>query len=113
MTPYNFWSTCVIGNLSSDFETIARLTQFKIPSWLLTVEAIITVMRNYNSVQSPISEITSMTRNAEESDLQFFSCLQTVFKRMPPVMADSPDSHDLLHFALSKHVTFVWARVED
>ncbi|KAI6251105.1 hypothetical protein HI914_00288 [Erysiphe necator] len=113
MTPYKFWPTRIIGNLSGDFETVARFIRFKNPSWLLTVEAFITVMRNYNGVQPPISEIASMTRNVEESDLQFLRRLRTVFNRMSPAMADSPASHDVLHFALRKHVPSLWARIED
>ncbi|KAI0993308.1 hypothetical protein K3495_g14876 [Podosphaera aphanis] len=113
MTPYRFWPSRIIGNLSGDFDSVAKLIRYKNPTWLLTVEAILTVMRNYNGIQPPISEIASMTKKADEGDLEFLRRLRNVFNRMPPSMADNPASHDVLQFTLRRNVPSLWARVED
>ncbi|TQS38366.1 hypothetical protein Golomagni_01127 [Golovinomyces magnicellulatus] len=56
-TPYEFWPSRIVGNLSGDFESIAKFIRYKNPSWLLTIEVIPKIMRNYNGVQPPIYQL--------------------------------------------------------
>ncbi|RKF57141.1 hypothetical protein OnM2_076063, partial [Erysiphe neolycopersici] len=79
MTPYRFWPSRIIGNLSGDFDTVAKFIRYKNPSWLLTIEAILTIMRNYNGVQPPISQLASIRKKSDEGDLQFLRRVRSVF----------------------------------
>ncbi|KAI0998832.1 hypothetical protein K3495_g9365 [Podosphaera aphanis] len=62
MTPYRFWPSRIVGNISGDFEAVAKFIRYKNPSWLLIIEAISTIMRNYNGVQPPISQLASIKK---------------------------------------------------
>ncbi|KHJ31229.1 hypothetical protein EV44_g3412 [Erysiphe necator] len=82
MTPYRFWPSRIVGNLSGDFDTVAKFIRYKNPSWLLTIEAVLTIMRNYNGVQPPISQLASIRKKSDEGDLQFLRRVRSVFNRM-------------------------------
>ncbi|KAI6245635.1 hypothetical protein HI914_06232 [Erysiphe necator] len=113
MTPYRFWPSRIVGNLSGDFDTVAKFIRYKNPSWLLTIEAVLTIMRNYNGVQPPISQLASIRKKSDEGDLQFLRRVRSVFNRMPLSIADSSVTHDVLKHPLRQCVPNLWARVED
>ncbi|POS82259.1 hypothetical protein EPUL_005307, partial [Erysiphe pulchra] len=108
-----FWPSRIVGNLSGDFDTVAKFIRYKNPSWLLTIEAILTIMRNYNGVQPPISQLASIRKNSDEGDLQFLRRVRSIFNRMPLSMADSSVTHEVLKHTLRQYVPKLWARVED
>ncbi|TQS34879.1 hypothetical protein Golomagni_04720 [Golovinomyces magnicellulatus] len=101
MTLYRLWPSRVEGNLSGDFET------------LIVIEAILLVMRNYNGLQPPISEMASMVKKPIESNLQFLGRVRAVFNPTPSVMSENPASHDALKHTLRQNFPQLWARVED
>ncbi|TQS33409.1 hypothetical protein Golomagni_06248, partial [Golovinomyces magnicellulatus] len=113
MTPYRFWPSRIVGNISGDFEAVAKFIRYKNPTWLLTIEAILTIMRNYNGVQPPISQLASIKKDPEEGDLQFLRRVRTIFNRMPLNMSQSSVAHEVLRHSLRKYVPHLWARVED
>ena len=113
MTPYQSWPSRIIANLSGDFDTVARFIRYKNPSWLLTVEAILTIMRDYNGIQPPISEIASIKKSPDEGELQFLRRVRTIFNRMPIAMTENPATHQVLKYTLRQFTPALWARVED
>ncbi|RKF63496.1 hypothetical protein OnM2_025071 [Erysiphe neolycopersici] len=97
ITPYRFWQFRIVGNLSGDFDT------------LLKIEVILTIMRNYNGVQPPISHLASIRKKSDEGDLKFLRRFRSIFNRMLLSMAGSSVTYEVLKHTLHRGLADIYS----
>ena len=111
MLPYSAWSMRIALIMDHDFKTARRAIANGSLDWVSTVECILKVLHNNNSLSSPLSTFAKLTALNSETTVDFARWLRKAYFFLPTDMVVGPQARDILSQHVRQFLPRKWSTI--
>ncbi|PHH82385.1 hypothetical protein CDD82_6150 [Ophiocordyceps australis] len=110
--PYELWPSRVVLEMSGDFQEVERWAVRRNPTWLLLVEAILTVLYQHNELRLPSITFVKLHPKTNEVPINFLQRVRDGFYDLSHDDANSVFIREVICDHIRQHVRGVWIHIQ-